>query len=107
MKQELKRCMLHSPIFVGGKNLGDHLDSQKTHGIVIIADHDTRLVMVEWNGERAWFPFDAMVKLAVPKTNVVELPVTKPVSPGVKPTAQVDTPMSHVFAGEGKGKTGR
>ncbi len=105
---EIKFAQLHSPIMVGGTNLGDRLNPELKRGLTLKYDRTEKELLVFYNKQVA----------IVPSTNIGAMIEdikfeAKPVSDEVEeilrkgPSAQVDSPMSHVFAGPGAGKTGR
>ena len=103
---------LHAPLFSRtegdrgtGVNLGMKLDPHNRTGLVLEFDEQTHHLYVTYQG----------VTSRIPETNIVTMieggiKAPQTTAAGLKApqmTAQVETPQSHVFAGEGKGKTGR
>lgn len=114
---------LHKTLFLGGKNHGERLDSNRFPDLKILLDEKTDRLVVTWKGHTTKVPMTnvanytegpgqnrRVAQVASPMiANVsatAQLPVT-PSSTKAAFSAQVDTPMSHVHAGEGKGKTGK
>ncbi len=106
---------LHAPLFSRtegqhgqGINLGMKLDPHNRQGLELAFDEQTRHLYVTLGGVTSRVPETNIVAMieasaAAPKLAAAEIQKT-----AVNPmTAQVETPQSHVFAGEGKGKTGR
>lgn len=104
----IKRVHLHNTIFVGGTNLGTKLDPAEGNrrNMKIHYNREQQELHVHWNDEMAIIPItnvSAMIpcdekKFDPPKA--VELPKERS-------SAQVSTPQSHVFAGQGHGKTNK
>lgn len=102
---QLKFAELHSPLFLAGTNLGMKLDPAKRSGLVLKYIREYGELHVIWQQELS----------IVPKTNVTNMvpgeckPHIQQISHAQGATishAQVETPMSHVHAGFGHGKTG-
>lgn len=98
---------LHKPVFVGGKNLTARLDTNQYKELKLFYDKKEKELVVTWNN----------VVGRIPSTNIacyiegkapdrLQHQVASPQVAGVAFTAQVETPMSHVHAGHGHGKTG-
>lgn len=102
MKVELKRCELHTPLFLGGKNLQTKLDPSKTHGLELMWDTDEKVLYVTWQGEVGEIPEANIAVRVRGKPRIVQA-----VTPAqrVPVDAQVSTPQSHVHAGPGHGKS--
>lgn len=105
MKTDVEFAILHTPLFLGGTNLGDKLDPNKRTGLSLVFDEDRKRLIVGWNNKEANVPeancaswVEGTVK---PKSGVYQAPSGKTV------TAQVSSPTDHVFAGHGSGKTGK
>jgi hypothetical protein len=104
MKIEVKRARLHTPLFLGGKNLGDHLD--RTRGeyrdLGMFYDTEEQMLYVTWNKETTWIPLTNVANgvSGAPQVRAVSTPAQRaPIE------AQVSTPQGHVHAGPGHGKT--
>jgi hypothetical protein len=107
---------LHSPLFLGGTNLGQKLDPAKKTGLKIARNVDERIIYVVYNGCCAEIPEAAFqnwnpdgkrkdevlaaVNAAVP--DKIKAAPSPSHTPGRPIEAQVSTPTSHVFAGEKK-----
>ncbi len=103
---DIKFAELHTQLFLSKKNLGTKLDRERhgMHALKLSYDRAEKELLVSWGGETA----------IVPTTNVVSMIEGTPIShlnavpaPKEKIEAQVHTPQSHVFAGDGHGKTGK
>ncbi len=103
---QIKMAELHSPMFLVKKNLGTKLDRERPgmSSLKLQYDRKEKELLVTWEGQTA----------IVPATNVVSMMEGEPIShlnavqaPKGKIEAQVSTPQSHVFAGEGHGKAGK
>ena len=101
-------AFLHTPLFLGGKNLSDKLDGHQRKELEMVYDKKEMELVVTWNKKTA----------RIPSTNVAYyIPgdpedrkiagVHHPMVAGTSANAQVETPMSHVHAGPGAGKTGK
>lgn len=114
---ELEFCELHGPIFVKGTNLPPKLVVGDAPGqrrdIKLFYDRSHREVHVHFKDKIAIVPRENVASM-VEKT--ADIPTFKGLAESLdrtantvmeKMTAQVDTPQNHVFAGPGKGKTGR
>jgi hypothetical protein len=51
MQVEIRSLQLHNPLFCGGKNLGQKLDTSATTGLKIHYNTARRLFVVTWNGK--------------------------------------------------------
>lgn len=103
-------AQLHSPIFVGGKNFSDKLQPLLIAGLQINYDRKEKELLIDYKGIKAIVPATNIVSMTPMteeiKKGAVEAPVLIPVAVN-KVTAQYESPMSHVFAGPGAGKTGQ
>ena len=98
---------LHDDLFLNGKNFGKGLDSNRHSGIKIEYDQEEKELLVTWMG----------ILAHIPSTNVasytpgpaIDRKVSQLASPQVAGigSAQVESPMSHVHAGLGAGRTGK
>lgn len=133
---KIKKAYLHNPIMVGGKNLGQTLPKTKENtdkldmvydryagaGELHVTHREETLIVplsnVSGMVEDGMQPFPGNMKMeyvTVPPLNTkLMVPIFEEVNPtptkeelAAARNAQVNTPMSHVFAGPGKGKTGR
>ncbi len=99
---KISRVELHTPIFVGGHNLGAKLDAGRRKDLDMQYDGKGQLLFVTFNGETAMVPVPAIASM-VAETFKRETPsVLKAAKPVVD--AQVSSPTGHVFAGPGKGQ---
>lgn len=115
---KLEKVVLHGtpPLFLGGSNLGLQIETDRRKDVTMIYDRQekelhislvkqvagkpkTYSVILPYTSAFAMFPVDEQAeqeKAGVPKE-------VGPVPKKGKVTAQVSTPMSHVFAGEKNG----
>lgn len=103
---ELSYAELHSALFLGGKNhnlkLGDDHGKQR-----LVYDRTEKELHVIWNGHKGIVPLTNVASM-IPRKEAAPIPIEKAIpQPTARPTAQVESPQSHVFAGLGHGKTGR
>lgn len=104
---ELKFVELHSALFLAGKNFGLKLDPHKTTGLGLIYDRQEKELHVTWNKQTAIVPYSNVVCMHEGKIEEPKPIAPVVIIPPVKMSAQVESPMSHVHAGPGHGKTGR
>jgi hypothetical protein len=107
-KIALSYAELHNPLFLSGTNHGQKLQ-QGAKGIDLQYDRKEKELLVLFNGKLAIIPSSnvaSMTLLELPKEPVAEIPRDFSVKPVGKLRAQASTPMDHVFAGPGQGKTG-
>ncbi len=115
---DIKEAKLHDALFLAGTNLQQKLETSKRSGLVMQYNRREKELLVSYKDETAILPttnvasmtprnqedaFTAPARVRLAQEEQVMVPVT----PAPRPTAQVDTPMSHVFAGPGHGKTGK
>jgi hypothetical protein len=100
MKHPVKFAELHSPLFLGGTNLQLKLDPTRRTGITMQYDRTEKELLVTWNNETAIVPVSNVASMVLGEVKAKGAPVPPPAA--IK--AQVDSPQSHVFGGEGKGK---
>lgn len=115
MLHDVYRLEFHGPLFHGGKNFGTKVEAASIQGLQIQYDDEKRWFVVNYKNTASVDPRIAIVpELSVfmwepmasaPKKQVVNQHTTHDVTK--IQNAQVETPMGHVFAGEGKGKTKR
>ncbi len=106
----LKLAQLHTPIFVGGKNLTDRLDPFILKGLEVKYFRSEKELHVTWNGETAMVPITNVKNMIPQDGKNVPMPeptVVAPMKIQTNLSAQVDSPMGHVHAGPGAGKTGQ
>jgi hypothetical protein len=120
-QMNLRFVELHTPLFVGGTNLGAKLDSRKRTGLRLVRDFKNQELIVIWNQELSQIPWNSNVanSIAFKKDQEKILETLIPAEINVLPyaaqqshpmtagigSAQVETPFGHVHAGPGKGKT--
>ena len=102
---ELKFVELHNVLFLAGTNLQTKLDPGKRHGLQLFYDRAEKELHVHWNGTVGLIPSSNIAMMEPGKPEVKAQQVTHPMVAGLQ-GAQVETPMSHVHAGYGHGKTG-
>jgi len=105
---DIEFAELHNPLFLAGTNLQMKLDPNKRTGLKLQYSREYKELHVTWLERTAIVPTTNVSSMTpYEKQGAVE-PVAVPArSMFKKITAQVDTPMSHVFAGPGAGKTGK
>lgn len=127
MKLKLTFAELHTPLFLGGKNLGLKLSNTPLTNLDLVYDQIEKELWVTYNGKIGIIPTSNVVSMTPHTVSLikndeelcgveVEKPKEpKPLHPMKRPKkiqghdysdAQVSTPTSHVF-GEGPGKTGQ
>ncbi len=114
-KINLTYAELHTALFLSGTNLGLRLNvapSTPGHnrpgyraGLTLIYDRDEKELLVTFNGETAIIPTTNVVSMVA--GIVEEKKIENPLVPQGKVEAQASSPMGHVFAGPGAGKTGK
>ncbi len=104
-KIELKYCELHNPLFLGGTNLQCKLDPGRRAGLQLFYDGAEKELYVHFQGEIGVIPSSNIACMQHGSPVVRASPITHPIVAGLQ-GAQVETPMSHVHAGHGHGKTG-
>ena len=98
---------LHNALFMAGVNLQLKLDPKKREGMVLEYYREFKELHVKYKDKTAIVP-TTNVSAMIPASEVdVQDPATAQVTPMGKVTAQVSSPMDHVFAGPGHGKTGK
>lgn len=108
MKIDIEFAELHSPLFFLGKNFGMKLDHAKYPEITLTYDSDPDWLVVGWKGRVTFVPTPNVANMTPrEKKGAAKVAELKPGRVVVEPSlsAQVETPTSHVFAGEGKGKS--
>lgn len=101
----LKFAELHNSLFLGGKNFGLKLDPGKLSGLKLVYDRPEKELLVYWGDHVGIIPSS---NIAAMVEGLPEVKVPQHSHPMVASVAgaQVETPMSHVHAGHGHGKTG-
>lgn len=102
----IKFAELHNALFLGGKNLQTKLDPGKLAGLVIEYDRTEKELLVTWNGQTGIIPSSNIACMVEGSPEKPAVQITHPIVAGIA-SAQVETPMSHVHAGYGAGKTGK
>src|SRR5260221_9932370 len=97
-------AFLHAPLFLGGKNHSDKLDSFRYPELKMVYDRDEKELIVTYRGKTANVPSTnvAYYHPGAAEERVPNTPSHSMVA-NVSQTAQVETPMSHVHAGHGHG----
>ncbi len=97
---------LHEDLFFGSKSFGKRLDVGAHTGLKMTYDRDDNELTVRWNGATAHIPSANIASYSTDAAKDRGLTaVHHPMVAGAMASAQVETPMSHVHAGPGKGKT--
>lgn len=105
---KIEHAQLSQGLFLGNTNLTEKLDSKQRPALSMQLDDQTWMLHVclkTPSGEHRSIVKDWMC-VNLPTDNVVPIESAHPVIQN-KIDAQVSTPQSHVFAGEGKGDTGQ
>jgi hypothetical protein len=106
--KEVGYAKLHDDLFLNGKNFGKGLDAKRHGGIKLVYDSDEKELLVTWMGKTAHVPSQNVASYCVGEAEDRKVnQVASPMVAGVSGSAQVGTPMSHVHAGPGAGKTGK
>lgn len=106
-KVDVTFCKLHDDLFFGGKSFGKRLEPSHQSGLKMVYDKEEKELIVSWNGRTANIPSTNIVSYSIDKAEDRMLKqVATPQVAGIS-SAQVHTPMSHVQAGPGYGKTGK
>lgn len=104
---DIEFAELHNALFMCGVNLQLKLDPKKRPEMKLQYDRENKELLVTYKDRTAIVPTTNVSAMIPVHAHDVEDPtVLKELGPSGKITAQVDTPMSHVFAGPGHGKTG-
>lgn len=106
-KVDVSFAELHGALFLGGKNFGLKLDPHRHAGLGLIYDQDLQELLVSYQDKVAHVPSSNVVSWTEGK--VEDRKITQmghPIVSGIS-GAQVETPMGHVHAGPGYGKTGK
>ena len=105
---------LHKTLFLGGKNHGERLDSNRFPDLKIMLDEKTDRLIVSWKGHTTKVPMTNVANYTEgPGQNRRVVQQAHPMLSNIAEkaqlpfTAQVETPMSHVHAGPGSGKSGK
>lgn len=104
-KIDLKFAELHNALFLAGKNFGLKLDPSKLAGLKLVYDRAEKELLVHWGEEVGIVPSSNIASM-VAGIAIAKAPSVHPIAAG-KIVAQVSSPMDHVFAGPGAGKTGK
>lgn len=103
----VKFAMLHSPVFLVGKSFSTQLDPLAHTGLRIEYDAEVDKLFIGYKGEEITMPSTSAVYWLDGEPKKREIVEAKPYVKPVLPSAQVESPQSHVHAGPGAGKTGR
>lgn len=104
---QIKFAELHNPLFLAGKNFGTKLDPGKLSGLKMEYDRKLKEFYIHWSGEKAILPYTSVSYMIEGEVAIKPSQVTHPIVAGMARTAQVSSPMGHVFEGPGAGKTGK
>jgi len=103
---DLEFAELHAGLFIAGTNLEKKLDPNKRPGLKLAYDENKHHLYVTWKDKTMMVPSSNIVGIVEgkiePKNENQHKPQTIP-----KFSAQVESPIGHVFSGPGAGKTGR
>src|SRR5271166_5532583 len=104
---EVTFAKLHDPLFFGGKSFGLRLEPNVCGGLKMAYDKDDKELIVQWQGQTAHIPSTNIASYCTgPAVDRMIHQVAAPQVANIG-SAQVETPMSHVHAGPGAGKTGK
>jgi hypothetical protein len=107
MKIELSFAHLHSPLFFANKNWGEKLDTKNTSkgSISLIYDRTEKELLIKSGIHESIIPLSNVVSMT-PKTGApTDMIPPKGPAPSGKIKAQASSPVEHVQAGPGFGKT--
>jgi hypothetical protein len=108
-KIDIKFAELKSPLFFAGTNWGLKLDPGKSskHSVMILVyDRQEKELIISIGEKLCIIPSSNVNSMEIGKPEMSVPQYTHPIVAGRLQTAQVESPMSHVHAGEGHGKTG-
>lgn len=120
----IKHAKLQTTVFIGKTNLQMDLDPQKRKGMRLLADDESQTLYVDFNGEIGRVPYTDIVSM-IPENQslfrkvfdheyeqlkITTFPTVASIEPmdlpkKGRPKAQASSPMDHVHAGLGAGKT--
>lgn len=110
MKIKINFAQLHGPFFLAGKNFSDKLDPANLAGLSLEYDRTEKELLVTWTDRMGThvgiIPYSNVVCMTEGEVKKKPVQITHPMVAGLQ-GAQVETPMSHVHAGYGHGKTGK
>lgn len=107
---EIESVEFHTEIFHAGRNFGKKIGwgtGKNNEGVRVEANKDKTWVYFHYNGRTREIPvFGNVASWEVKRENAAPEPVNEYKTQDVNKikTAQVSTPMGHVFEGPGKGK---
>lgn len=107
MKLDLEFAELHNPLFLAGTNLQMKLDPTKRSGLTLVYDRAEKELLVTYNGKVAIVPASNVSSMTPHGPRTAGVTKVAGLPAGLKATAQVSTPQSHVHAGPGHGTTGQ
>jgi hypothetical protein len=102
---QLKFAEVKTPCFIGGKNHGLKLDPTRSGGLELVYDRQEKELHATFNGETVIIPSGDIARMVEGVPTLRAPQVSHPMTAGII-SAQVETPMSHVHAGHGHGKSG-
>lgn len=105
MKIPIKFAEIKTPLFLGNKNHKTKLDPGRIAGLSMEYDRAEKELLVTWNAETAIIPSGDIASMVEGIPTMKAVQHTHPIVAGIA-SAQVETPMSHVHAGHGHGKSG-
>lgn len=105
--QSVSYAVLQGPINFAGKNFDTKLDARKYPGLNLQWCEGTKRLHLTWNNETMEIPNPNVAGFQFGETKDRKyVQMAHPMVLGIG-GAQVETPMSHVHAGQGHGKTGK
>jgi hypothetical protein len=97
---------LHDDLFFGGKSFGKRLEPLNNGGLKMVYDTEEKELLVTWGDKTTHVPSTNIASYSVGAVEDRKLvQMGSPMISGIG-KAQVETPMGHVQAGPGYGKTG-
>jgi predicted DNA-binding protein with PD1-like motif len=104
---EVSFAALHEPLFLGGKNFEKKLDPYRYQGLKLEYDLKEKELHITWATHFARMPSTNVAYYVPGKPTDRKIQQSAhPMVAGIGATAQVESPMQHVHAGPGHGKTG-
>lgn len=103
---QLKFAEVKTPCFIGNKNHGLKLDPTRSGGLILQYDRKEKELHATYNNETVIIPSGDIARMIEGEVVMRAPDHHHTMYLNVSGTAQVETPMSHVHAGHGHGKSG-
>lgn len=101
-------AVLHNALFLGGTNLGQKLDTHHRPDLKMVYDRAEKELIVTFRGKTSYVPSTNVASYQPGPADDRKILQSATLSTlGSSRNAQVESPMSHVHAGYGHGKTGQ